>query len=42
MIAMSELTQKLHYKLDGVTDEISLYTTLDEVNNNALFLALGG
>lgn len=33
---MSELTDKLHYSKSGTTDEIKLYSTLNEVQNNGL------
>ena len=39
---MSELSQKLHYKLDGITDEITLYSTLGEVNNKGLNVKVNG
>lgn len=39
---MSELSQKLHYKLEGSTDEISLYSTLGEVNNKGLNVKVNG
>ena len=39
---MSELVDKLHYKLDGTTDEITLYSTLGEVNNKGLNVKVNG
>lgn len=39
---MSQLSQKLHYKLDGTTDEITLYSTLAEVNNKGLNVKMNG
>lgn len=39
---MSQLSQKLHYKLDGTTDEITLYSTLAEVNNKGLNVKVNG
>lgn len=39
---MSQLSQKLHYKLDGTTDEITLYSTLGEVNNKGLNVKVNG
>lgn len=39
---MSELSQKLHYKLNGTTDEITLYSTLGEVNNKGLNVKVDG
>lgn len=39
---MAELNQKLHYKLNGVTEEITCYTTLAEVQNQGMPLKLGG
>lgn len=39
---MSQLSQKLHYKLDGTTDEIMLYSTLGEVNNKGLNVKVNG
>lgn len=39
---MAELNQKLHYKLKGVTEEITCYTTLAEVQNQGMPLKLSG
>ena len=39
---MSELVDKLHYKLDSTTDEITLYSTLGEVNNKGLNVKVNG
>lgn len=39
---MSQLSQTLHYKLDGTTDEITLYSTLAEVNNKGLNVKVNG
>lgn len=39
---MSQLSKKLHYKLDGITDEITLYTTREEVGLNYAQLKVDG
>lgn len=39
---MAELNDKLYYKLNGVTDEITCYTTLAEVQNQGIPLKRAG
>ena len=39
---MSELSEKLHYKQNNIIDEISLYTTLDEVQGNGVPIKING
>ena len=39
---MAELNTKLNCKKDGVTEEITAYTTLDEVQNTGIGITIGG
>lgn len=39
---MAELSSKLHCKKNGVTEEISVYTTLDEVQNQGINISADG
>lgn len=39
---MAEINTRLHYKLNGVTDEIKCYTTLAEVQNQGIPVKVGG
>lgn len=39
---MSQLSQKLHYKLDGTTDEITLYSTEEEAGSNPATFGMNG
>lgn len=39
---MAEINTRLHYKLNGVTDEIKCYTTLTEVQNQGIPVKVGG
>lgn len=39
---MSELNNKLHYKLDGTIDEITLYSTEGEAGNNPATFGMNG
>lgn len=39
---MAELNTKLHCKKNGITEEITAYTTLDEVQNTGIQLTIGG
>lgn len=39
---MAEINTRLHYKINGVTDEIKCYTTLAEVQNQGIPVKVGG
>lgn len=39
---MAEINTRLHYKINGVTDEIKCYTTLAEVQNQGIPVRVGG
>lgn len=39
---MAEINTRLHYKINGVTDEIKCYTTLTEVQNQGIPVKVGG
>lgn len=39
---MAEINTRLHYKINGVTDEIKCYTTLTEVQNQGIPVRVGG